>query len=128
MDTEAAFNDATGIVVFTIILSFASLGRVSLVSARSNFALIFAGGALVGLIVAFLAELLSSVITEKLTDTILTISAVYGSYALASSLGRLRTHRGCGSGIVLWEFHDPNNHGANALGKPSPCSGNLLLS
>jgi monovalent cation:H+ antiporter, CPA1 family len=39
------------------------------------------------LIVAFLAELLSSLITDKLTDTILTISAVYGSYALASSLG-----------------------------------------
>jgi len=87
MDTEAAFNDATGIVVFTVILSFASLGNVSLLSGVSNFALIFAGGALVGLVVAFIAELLSSLITEKLTDTILTISAVYGSYALASTFG-----------------------------------------
>jgi len=87
MDTEAAFNDATGIVVFTIILAFASLGKVSLVSAASSFALVFAGGALVGLIVAFVAELLSSLIAEKLTQTILTISAVYGSYALASSFG-----------------------------------------
>ncbi|MFI5421610.1 MAG: cation:proton antiporter, partial [Nitrososphaerales archaeon] len=87
MDTEAAFNDATGIVVFTVILSFASFGQVSAISAVSNFALIFAGGALVGLVIAFAAELLSSLITEKLTDTILTISTVYGSYALASSLG-----------------------------------------
>ncbi len=87
MDTEAAFNDATGIGVFTIILASSTIGKVSLVSAASNFAILFAGGALVGLIVAFLAEVLASLLSDKLTQTILTISAVYGSYALASSIG-----------------------------------------
>ena len=87
MDTEAAFNDATGIVVFTIILESQTISRASLISAASSFALVFGGGVLVGLVVAFLAELLSSTISERFTETILTISAVYGSYALASSLG-----------------------------------------
>jgi len=87
MDTEAAFNDATGIGVFSIILASATLGKVSLVSAASEFAVLFAGGALVGLVVAFLAEVLSSLLTDRLAQTILTITAVYGSYALASALG-----------------------------------------
>jgi len=87
MDTEAAFNDATGIAVFTIILASATFGKVSLLSATSSFVVLFAGGALVGLIVAFLAEILASLMSDKLTQTILTISVVYGSYALASSLG-----------------------------------------
>jgi len=87
MDTEAAFNDATGIGVFTIILASTTFGRVSLISATSSFVILFAGGALVGLVIAFLAEVLSSLLSDKLTQTILTISAVYGSYALASSFG-----------------------------------------
>ena len=87
MDTEADFNDATGIAVFTIILASTTFGKVSVISAASSFVVLFAGGALVGLIVAFLAELLASVMSDKLTQTILTISVVYGWYALASSLG-----------------------------------------
>lgn len=87
MDTEAAFNDATGIAVFTIILASATLGQVTLLSAVSSFGILFFGGVLVGLVVAFLAELLSSLLSDKLAQTILTISAVYGSYALASSFG-----------------------------------------
>ena len=48
MDTEAAFNDATGIGVFTIILASTTFGKVSLLSAASSFVVLFAGGALVG--------------------------------------------------------------------------------
>jgi monovalent cation:H+ antiporter, CPA1 family len=87
MDTEAAFNDATGIAVFTIILASVTLGKVTLLSAASGFAILFFGGVLVGLVVAFLAEILSSLLSDKLAQTILTVSAVYGSYALASSFG-----------------------------------------
>ncbi len=86
MDTEATFNDATAIVVFTIVLTSINVARPSLAQAASNFILIFAGGILVGLVVAFAAEVLTSLISEKLAETILTISAVYGSYALATSI------------------------------------------
>lgn len=87
MDTEAAFNDATGIITFTVVLASISFNRVSIFSAATGFVLVFAGGVLIGLLVAFVAEVLGTLISDRLTETVLTISAVYGSYALASSLG-----------------------------------------
>ena len=102
MDTEAAFNDATGIGVFTIILASATFGKVSVLSAASSFVVLFAGGALVGLIVAFLAELLASVISDKLTQTILTISVVYGYVCPCLIAGGIGVDRGRSSGFVFW--------------------------
>ncbi|MDG6996769.1 MAG: sodium:proton antiporter [Nitrososphaerota archaeon] len=87
MDTEAAFNDATAIVVFSVVLASISFESVSILSALSGFALNFAGGVLIGLLVAFVSEILTSLSSDKLTETILTIASVYGSYALASALG-----------------------------------------
>ncbi|MDG6906225.1 MAG: sodium:proton antiporter [Nitrososphaerota archaeon] len=87
MDTEAAFNDATGIVAFSVVLASISLKSVPVISALSGFALTFAGGVLIGLLVAFVSELVTSLTSDRLTETILTIASVYGSYALASSLG-----------------------------------------
>lgn len=87
MDTEAAFNDATAIVAFSIVLASISYKSVSIISALSGFALTFAGGVLIGLLVAFVSEILTSLTSDRLTETILTIAAVYGSYALASTIG-----------------------------------------
>ncbi|MHB8567890.1 MAG: cation:proton antiporter [Nitrososphaerales archaeon] len=86
MDTEATFNDATAIVVFTIVLTSINVARPSLTQAVSNFIIVFAGGIVVGLVIAFAGEVLTSLMQDKLAETILTISAVYGSYALATSL------------------------------------------
>ena len=90
MDTEAAFNDATAIVIFTIVLTSFQVSRPSLIQATLNFVLVFAGGVIVGLLVAFAAEILTTLISDRLTETVLTISAVYGSYALASALFMFR--------------------------------------
>ncbi|MGI0090084.1 MAG: cation:proton antiporter [Nitrososphaerales archaeon] len=87
LDTEAAFNDATGIVIFTIILTSITSAKLPLLGAIEHFFFVFAGGMAVGLAVAFIAELLTSVILDRLTETILTISAVYGSYVAATGLG-----------------------------------------
>jgi len=87
MDTEAAFNDATGIVVFTIVLTSINVNNLPLYSALFDFLVLFGGGVVTGLGVAFGAELLTSVVRDPLTETILTVSVVYGSYTLASSLG-----------------------------------------
>ncbi len=87
MDVEAAFNDATGIMIFSIVLESLVVPKVSLLATTFKFVEIFGGGVVVGLLVSFIAELLASLITEKLSETLLTISAVYGSYALASTFG-----------------------------------------
>ena len=87
LDTEAAFNDATGIVLFTVILGTVSLHEFSLAGTVLSFGFILGVGALIGLAVAFVGEILSSLIVDRVAETILAIAVVYGSYALATGLG-----------------------------------------
>jgi len=87
LDTEAAFNDATGIVLFTVILSAISLHEFSLAGTIISFGFTLGVGALIGLVVAFVGEILSSLIEDRVAETILTVAVVYGSYALATGLG-----------------------------------------
>jgi monovalent cation:H+ antiporter, CPA1 family len=87
MDTEAAFNDATGIVIFTLVLSSIGLTRVPILSGFLLFGFTILGGAAVGFLVAFAAKRVSLAVEDKMAEVILTVSAVYGSYVLASGLG-----------------------------------------
>jgi CPA1 family monovalent cation:H+ antiporter len=87
LDTEAAFNDATGIIIFTIILSAVSLQQFSVTHTLLSFGFTLGAGALIGLVVAFLGEVLSSLIEDRVAETILAIAVVYGSYALATGIG-----------------------------------------
>jgi monovalent cation:H+ antiporter, CPA1 family len=87
LDTEAAFNDATGIIVFTIILSTIGLQHFSVTQTVLNFGFTLGVGVLIGLAVAFVGEILSSLIEDRVAETILAIAVVYGSYALATGVG-----------------------------------------
>lgn len=64
-----------------ISLSFSPLQDLGL------FAYTFAGGITVGLLVSGIAELLHRLITEPLAETTFTVAVMFGSYALAESLG-----------------------------------------
>jgi monovalent cation:H+ antiporter, CPA1 family len=87
LETEAAFNDATGILVFSVVLASVTVSTPSPVDAATRFVLLLGGGAVVGLLVAFGSELLSSFVEDSLSETIITIVCVYGSYSLATYLG-----------------------------------------
>ena len=87
LDTEAAFNDATGIILFTIILSTVGLHQIAITQTMLNFGFNLGAGVLIGLAIAFLGELLSSLIEDKIAETILAVAVVYGSYALATGIG-----------------------------------------
>ena len=87
METEAAFNDATGITIFTIIITSIGVSSQSLVRAGVTFGTIFGGGVLVGILVAFGAHLLSRLVDDPLSDTMVTITTVYGAYTAAEALG-----------------------------------------
>src|SRR5207302_11354794 len=87
METEAVVNDATGITIFTILLTSLDVSRLSLVQAAISFAEIFGGGVVVGLLVALGAHLLSRLVTDPMSETMITITTVYGSYTVASALG-----------------------------------------
>jgi len=87
MDTEAAFNDATGIVIFTVVLSSIGAERLSILSSLSQFGLTTLGGAAVGFLIALGARRVSALVEDRMAEVILTVSAVYGSYVFASGLG-----------------------------------------
>jgi monovalent cation:H+ antiporter, CPA1 family len=87
METEAALNDATGIVVFSVILASLTVSQPSLVRAGGAFVYLLGGGAAIGLLVGFGCELLSSLVDDPISETLLTVVCVYGSYSLASYLG-----------------------------------------
>ena len=87
MDTEAAFNDATAIVLFSIILSSADLAHASIINGVEIFLYSFAGGGVIGMAVAWTAKKIHSMVNDKLTEITLTIAAVYGTYVLATGIG-----------------------------------------
>ena len=52
-----------------------------------SFGFTLGAGVFIGLVVAFLGEILSSLIEDRVAETILAIAVVYGSYALATGIG-----------------------------------------
>ena len=87
LETEAGLNDATGIVVFSVVLASVTASQPSIFGATSQFVILLGGGAVVGLLVGFGSELLSSFVDDPLSETIITVVCVYGSYSLATYLG-----------------------------------------
>lgn len=89
METEAVFNDASGITILTVILSgfLASTSRLAILGAVGDGVFLFGGGVLVGLGVAWGARQLQREIQDSLSQIVLTMAAVYGSYAVATALG-----------------------------------------
>src|SRR5438094_4351124 len=78
METEAAFNDATGIAIFTIVITSFSVSQLSLFQVTTSFVTILGGGVLVGMAVALGAHFLSRIVTDPMSETMITITAVYG--------------------------------------------------
>src|SRR5436309_10627990 len=87
METEAVFNDATGITIFTILLTSLDVSRLSLFRAATSFVTILGGGVLVGLAVALGAHFLSRIVTDPMSETMITITTVYGSFTVAQAFG-----------------------------------------
>jgi CPA1 family monovalent cation:H+ antiporter len=87
METEAVLNDATGISVFSAVLSAFSATGQTLLGVASSFLFVFGGGIVVGLAVAYGARLLLRFAKDSMAWTMLTMAAVYGSYSAATALG-----------------------------------------
>jgi CPA1 family monovalent cation:H+ antiporter len=82
LESEAYLNNATPVMLYGIAVSL-SFSTQSL----GLFAYSLLGGVAVGLVVSGAAELLHRLITEPLAETSFTIAVMFGSYALAESLG-----------------------------------------
>jgi len=82
LESEAYFNNATPVILYGVAVSL-SFNPQSL----SLFAYNLLGGVAIGVLVSITAELLHKLITEPLAETSFTIAVMFGSYALAESLG-----------------------------------------
>jgi Na+:H+ antiporter len=87
METEAAFNDATGIALFTAVLTGIGVSSRPFITIGTTFLYVFGGGVVVGLFVAYGSRFLQDFVDDPLSETILTLASVYGSYTIASALG-----------------------------------------
>jgi monovalent cation:H+ antiporter, CPA1 family len=89
---ESVFNDPTGIAVFTVVLTASTASALQPIKAVADFTFILSTGILVGTAVAWGARWVQKQIEDSVTQVVLTLVAVYGSYAVASAVG--------GSGLI----------------------------
>jgi len=114
MESEAAFNDATGAIAFSSIIALAvgSSGyaifgatnsssylnssfptisnhpiNLSFFTQAEHFIILFFGGSAIGLGIAAATHRLHALMNDPLSETSLTIATVFGSVVLANSLG-----------------------------------------
>jgi CPA1 family monovalent cation:H+ antiporter len=87
VEMESVFNDPTGIAIFTVLLTGYATSALQPFAAVAEFAYTLTGGVLVGLGVSWLARRVQGMIDDPVTQVALTLTAVYGSYALATGLG-----------------------------------------
>lgn len=99
MQSEASFNDATGLVIFSTIIALSvaqgsALGtpnpmgeiHVDILQQTGHFALVFFGGIAVGLGFAMAARFLIKLMNEPLSETALSVAVLFGSVVVANAL------------------------------------------
>jgi monovalent cation:H+ antiporter, CPA1 family len=99
MESEASFNDATGVIIFSSIIAIA-VAQGSLLSANAatginvnvletagHFALVFFGGIAVGLGFAAGSQFLHRLLDEPFSETALSVAVLFGSVVTANALG-----------------------------------------
>ena len=86
VEGESLFNDGTGVVIFNLVVAAASGSVLSLGGAAARFALVSAGGALVGGVLALFVVQVLRRIDEPMIEVTLSVIAAYGSFAIAEHL------------------------------------------
>jgi monovalent cation:H+ antiporter, CPA1 family len=87
VESESLLNDATGIILFVVLLQVAKTGVVNVAGTSEQFALLVLGGTAIGLLVAGLVYLLHRQLNDPMVETAITVVAAYGSFLLANAIG-----------------------------------------
>jgi CPA1 family monovalent cation:H+ antiporter len=99
MESEASFNDAAGVIIFSSIMAIAA-SQGSLLAAGStteinvniletigHFALVFFGGIAIGIGLAVGSQFLHGLLEEPFSETALSVAVLFGSLIIANALG-----------------------------------------
>lgn len=100
MESEASLNDATGVILFSAVIAIALASGGTLDSSKisgqinvnilgeiEHFAIVFFGGAAIGLSFAAATHGLHRLIDDPFSETGLTVAIVFGSVVVANSVG-----------------------------------------
>lgn len=100
MESEASFNDATGVIIFSSIIAIAVaqgstletqnvIGEINvdIIEQLEHFAIVFFGGIAVGLAISATAHRLHRLLDDPFSETALSVAVMFGSVVVANSLG-----------------------------------------
>lgn len=99
MESEASFNDAAGVIIFSSIMAIAaSQGsflspeaatniHVNILQTIGSFALVFFGGSAIGIGLAAGSQYLHKLLEEPFSETALSVAVLFGSVVIANALG-----------------------------------------
>ncbi len=106
MQGEALFNDGIGIVLFTVLVAFAS-GKGSEATSAGGVATLLlheaGGGVLLGIVTGYIAYRAMKAIDDFPVEVLITLALVTGTYAIAQKLGASGPLAVVAAGLLIGE-------------------------
>ncbi|HTT35988.1 MAG TPA: sodium:proton antiporter [Thermoplasmata archaeon] len=87
VQSESLLNDAVGVMLFVVLLGFATTGTADLGVASIQFVWLTLGGIAVGLLAAGGVYLLHRRVNDASVETSISVVAAYGSFLVATDIG-----------------------------------------
>jgi monovalent cation:H+ antiporter, CPA1 family len=87
VESESLFNDGTGVVLYSLIVAYATTASSSLPAAAGRFIVIAGGGVLLGAAIGLIVSRVIHRVDEAVIEIGLTVIAAYGSFVLAERIG-----------------------------------------
>ena len=117
VEGESLFNDATAIVLFSILLSLATSSTTSITvyDAVVKFIIIFLGGALVGGVSGLLAIVITRLLNNIASITFVSLLTAYGSFYIAEHLLHVSGVMAVLLAAILFAKHQQNQNNKTVM-------------
>jgi len=86
VEGESLFNDAVGLVIFSVLLTAVGSGNVSVMEGVYEFLIVCVGGVAVGAVLVFVAAYMTRHVDDHLIEVTLSTILAYGSFLVAERM------------------------------------------